>query len=188
MWHYIIGGLALHYLLGQQKKEETQAQTPADPFAMQIPVDAHCDANMANVVRNCFQQGTEQDLIELAHAIGLEFPVARNTLIGRAYEIRALAAAQAQRQAQAQASPQPPASPQPVESTGETRIVPQVENGKLVARAAPVRPLSKAEIAVAENKAAIEATANGKSTLVEIHVPTEVVEKPVAATPATGSA
>jgi hypothetical protein len=176
MWHYMVGASVLWWLTQGQKKEEAPA--PAvnpDPLAALIPVDASAPAELAAAVRDCWQRGTQSDLVEFAQALGLSYPVSRSTLLARAYE---LSVAQSRMAAMPQTVPVAPApAPAPAEAhpaqvVGSVVNVPAKENGRVVVKPATVRALSKEEIHAAEMKAVAKASETNGKKLTPIDIPT----------------
>jgi hypothetical protein len=153
MLHWIVGGLVLAYMLPKEKEEESASVGGGDPLALQCPVDTSLPPSGRDAVRQCWARGNRQDLEQFAAALGVSYPVARSSLLARAYEL-------------ARAAEAMPAS-------GTKQVVGQV--GKTAT--APVVK-TRAEIVLEENKAAIAATANGKGlTPLVPETTAEVVEK-----------
>jgi hypothetical protein len=174
MWHYMVGASVLWWLTQGQKKEEAPpAPTNPDPLAALIPVDASAPAELAAAVRDCWQRGTQNDLVEFAQALGLSYPVSRSTLLARAYELSVAHSRMAAMPQTVSAAPAPATTEaHPAQVVGSVVNVPAKENGRVVVKPATVRALSKEEIHAAEMKAVAKASEMNGKKLTPIDIPT----------------
>lgn len=171
MLHWLIGGGILWSMFGPKREEGASPVADADPYAVHCPVDASLPPQGVAAVRACWMRGTKDELEAFAAQLGTAFPIARSSLLGRAYELHIAATRATQGAGMGAGAKVRPAAP------AAQGAAPAPGEAEAEEKPAPTRKATKAEIAHAEGLAAVKASEqNGKGKIVAIDVPAEVID------------